>query len=72
MVEIDERVTIETSDEVPTASSLEKGKELSEGYARGKSGDVVKILRKPEESEVRSSLEGLRSQGFKYVCLTIF
>ncbi|CED82660.1 Oxoprolinase [Phaffia rhodozyma] len=74
VVEIDERVTIETSDEVPSASPFSSStseKDLPEGFTRGLTGEVIKIIRRPQESEIRASLKNLKAQGFKSLAIAL-
>ena len=63
VVEIDERVTIEDYDLNP--SPMSKSVALTDpALVKTLSGEVVRVLKKPDYDQVKQQLQGLRDQGY--------
>lgn len=76
VVEVDERVTLEDYAEDPErhVTNAPKMHEAQEGdeLLKGLSGEVVRILKRPDESRIREDLKKVYDEGFRSiaVCLT--
>ena len=63
VVEIDERVTIEDYDLNP--SPMSKSAALTDpALVKTLSGEIVRVLKKPDYDQVKKQLQGLRDQGY--------
>jgi 5-oxoprolinase (ATP-hydrolysing) len=71
VIEIDERVTIEDHDLNPWPRP-EEGLLHDPDVVKTPSGELIRILRKPDETSVRQQLTALREQGYTSlaICLT--
>lgn len=68
-VEIDERVTIEDYDLNPYP--LDKHRELTDQtLVRTTSGEIVRVLKKPDAGLIRNQLEDLRREGYSSVAVS--
>lgn len=67
VVEVDERVTIEGASEVPSKCPIDLSSDAA--LVKGHTGEVVRILRKPDLAAIRSDLENLQAQGFENVAI---
>ncbi|KAF2087946.1 hypothetical protein K490DRAFT_65226 [Saccharata proteae CBS 121410] len=73
VVEVDERVTIEDyqqnpfRDEEKIAKALESDPDLTKGV----SGEVVRILKKPDESQIRRDLQTLYQKGYRSIAVCL-
>ena len=67
VVEVDERVTIEGASEVPSDDSMDQSSDAA--LVKGHTGEVVRIMQKPDLAAVRADLEGLRAQGFENIAI---
>ncbi|KAL4886180.1 Hydantoinase B/oxoprolinase-domain-containing protein [Aspergillus karnatakaensis] len=67
VVEVDERITIEGASEAPADS---QHIDMSDpALIVGQTGEVVRIMKKPDLDAVRADLENLKAQGFKNVAI---
>lgn len=69
VIEVDERVTIEgfAEDPEPEPIDITSDPDLVEGL----SGEVVRILKKPDYETVRKDLQGLWDEGFRSLALAL-
>ncbi|KAI5459135.1 Hydantoinase B/oxoprolinase-domain-containing protein [Mariannaea sp. PMI_226] len=67
VVEVDERITIESFSEDPDPKPIDV--ESDPALVMGQTGEVVRIMRKPDLDAVRSDLEALKAQGFENVAI---
>lgn len=67
VVEVDERVTIESFSEGPGSGPIDVNSDPA--LVMGQAGEVVRIMRKPDLAAVRADLEGLKIQGFKNIAI---
>ncbi|KAL9614803.1 MAG: hypothetical protein Q9167_000713 [Letrouitia subvulpina] len=75
VIEVDERVTLEDYAEDPERKTTEvqpqgKGSEDTE-LARGLSSEAVRILKRPQEDEVRLQLQTLYDEGFRSIAVCL-
>ncbi|KAJ4266023.1 hypothetical protein NW762_003996 [Fusarium torreyae] len=67
VVEVDERITIEGASEAPSDGPIDV---LSDpALVTGHTGEVVRIMKKPDLDAVRADLEVLKAQGFKNIAI---
>ncbi|KIK64089.1 hypothetical protein GYMLUDRAFT_40325 [Collybiopsis luxurians FD-317 M1] len=72
VVEIDERITIPTSSEDPESklpSDFEDSTDPS--IVRGLTGDVVRIIRRPDSNRVKAQLKSLYDDGFRSIAIAL-
>ena len=69
VVEIDERVTLEDYAEDPERSNTPVNGEAD--LVKGLSGETIRILRRPDEQEVRRQLQVLYDAGFRSVAVCL-
>ncbi|CAG7562687.1 unnamed protein product [Fusarium equiseti] len=67
VVEVDERVTIEGASEAPSDGEIDV--ESDDALVVGQTGEVVRIMKKPDLDAVRVDLERLKEQGFKNIAI---
>jgi 5-oxoprolinase (ATP-hydrolysing) len=67
VVEVDERVTIEGYSEDPGSKAIDVASDPD--LVVGLSGEVVRVLRKPDLAMVRSQLETLQSEGYRNLAI---
>ncbi|KAJ3457044.1 hypothetical protein MRS44_014185 [Fusarium solani] len=67
VVEIDERVTIEGASEAPETAPIDIASDSA--LVMGQTGEVVRIMKKPDLAAVRADLEKLKDQGFKNIAI---
>ncbi|EDZ71091.1 YKL215Cp-like protein, partial [Saccharomyces cerevisiae AWRI1631] len=67
VVEIDERVTLEDFSEDPYFTKSSPNEQ--EGILEGNSGEMVRVIKKPDESSVRSILKVLYASGIKSIAI---
>lgn len=69
VVEVDERVTIEDYDLNP--QPLDKHRDLTADPAlvRTASGEIIRVLQRPDPTAVRAQLQALRSQGYSSLAI---
>ncbi|KFA71071.1 hypothetical protein S40288_05544 [Stachybotrys chartarum IBT 40288] len=67
VVEIDERVTIEGFSEDPDPQPIDITSDPS--LVMGQTGEVVRILKKPDMDAIRSDLRKLKAQGFENIAI---
>ncbi|KAF5693047.1 5-oxoprolinase (ATP-hydrolyzing) [Fusarium denticulatum] len=67
VVEIDERVTIEGASEAPSNGPIDVSSDPA--LVVGQTGEVVRIMKKPDLDAVRADLEELKAQGFKNLAI---
>lgn len=65
VVEIDERVTLEDYSEDP--KNEKSTASIAEGTVIGKSGEVVRVLQKPDEAGIRSTLQLVYNTGIRSI-----
>ncbi|KAJ9603670.1 hypothetical protein H2200_011856 [Cladophialophora chaetospira] len=75
VIEIDERVTLEDYAEDPTrhqtkAEANHEDHQNSE-LVEGLSGEAVRILRRPEEGQIKEKLKGLYDEGFRSIAVCL-
>jgi len=77
VVEIDERVTLEDYAEDPERKMTEVGVKAgsreaeTEEVVQGMSGEAVRILKRPEEEEIRKELKGVYDSGIRSVAVCL-
>ncbi|KAI5807475.1 Hydantoinase B/oxoprolinase-domain-containing protein [Peziza echinospora] len=71
VVEIDERVTLEDFAEHPErlTTNIEEAKDAN--LVRGLSGEVVRILKRPEVEDVRTNLKKLYDDGYRSIAVAL-
>lgn len=75
VVEIDERVTLEDYAEDPTRhqtkaeASHDQSKDSD--LVKGLSGEAVRILKRPEASQIKEQLKGLYDEGFRSIAVCL-
>ncbi|KAF4336972.1 hypothetical protein FBEOM_9162 [Fusarium beomiforme] len=62
VVEIDERVTVEDYDLNPHKKALDIGHDVS--LIKTRSGEVIRVIKRPDEKVIRQQLQSLREQGY--------
>jgi 5-oxoprolinase (ATP-hydrolysing) len=67
VVEVDERVTIEGASEAPSDGEIDV--ESDDALVVGQTGEVVRIMKKPDLDAVRVDLEKLKDQGFNNIAI---
>lgn len=70
VVEIDERVTLEDFSEDPYFTKSSPNEQ--EGILEGNSGEMVRVIKKPDESSVRSILKVLYASGIKSIAIAFY
>lgn len=68
VVEIDERVTMESYSEDPEPKEVNT---QSSNIVLGLTGEPVRIIKKPDLNEIRSQLSHLRSEGYESVAICL-
>jgi len=71
VVEIDERVTLEDFAEHPERATTNVEETKDEKLVTGLSGEAVRILKKPKESQIRQSLKELYDNGFRSIAVAL-
>ncbi|KAM3165186.1 5-oxoprolinase [Lachancea thermotolerans] len=69
VIEVDERVTLEDFSEDP--ENVKSQPSANEGVIVGKSGEIVRVLRKPDISTLRTALEAAFAQGIRSVGIAL-
>ena len=64
VIEVDERVTIEDYDLNPFPVKKTPEDLKDDGLVQTDSGEIIRVLKKPDEAKVREQLQDLRAQGF--------
>lgn len=67
VVEVDERVTIEGFSENPEPKPIDVASD--DALITGQTGEIVRVMKKPDLSVVRADLEKLKAQGFENVAI---
>ncbi|CAJ0548548.1 Ff.00g021610.m01.CDS01 [Fusarium sp. VM40] len=67
VVEVDERVTIEGASEAPSIGPIDVSSDPA--LVVGQTGEVVRIMKKPDLDAVRVDLEALKAQGFENLAI---
>ena len=67
VVEVDERVTIEGFSENPDPETVDLASD--DALVAGQTGEIVRIIKKPDLDVVRADLERLKGQGFETVAI---
>ncbi|UZP40591.1 hypothetical protein NXS19_008407 [Fusarium pseudograminearum] len=67
VVEVDERITIEGASEAPSNGPIDVSSDPA--LVVGQTGEVVRIMKKPDLDAVRANLENLKTQGFKNIAI---
>jgi 5-oxoprolinase (ATP-hydrolysing) len=67
VIEVDERVTLESFTEDPDKTVIDI--QSDPALVRGVSGEIVRILRKPDLLVVQKQIESLFEEGFRSVCI---
>lgn len=68
VVEIDERVTIETFAMDPTPPTVEL---LDDDLTYGQTGELIRIIKRPDPSAVKRQLEHLWDEGFRSLAVAL-
>jgi 5-oxoprolinase (ATP-hydrolysing) len=72
VLEVDERVTLEEYAEDPSPKKIELSEDSEHsGLVRGLSGEIVRILKKPDLSGVESGLRKLYKNGFRSIAICL-
>ncbi|SPO04362.1 related to 5-oxoprolinase [Cephalotrichum gorgonifer] len=64
VIEIDERITIDDYDLNPTPIIMDSASLADPDLVRTESGEVIRILKRPDSSKVREQLQELQSHGY--------
>ncbi|KAJ3538919.1 hypothetical protein NM208_g5345 [Fusarium decemcellulare] len=67
VVEVDERITIEGASEAPNNGPIDVASDPA--LVMGQTGEVVRIMKRPDLAAVRADLEDLKRQGFKNIAI---
>lgn len=67
VVEVDERVTIEGASEAPSNGPIDVSSDPA--LVVGQTGEVVRIMKKPDLDAVRADLEVLKRKGFENIAI---
>ncbi|KAL2020523.1 hypothetical protein VTK56DRAFT_8323 [Thermocarpiscus australiensis] len=67
VVEVDERVTIEGFSEDPDPKPIDVASD--DALVMGQTGEIVRIMKKPDLDAVRADLQRLKDQGFENVAI---
>lgn len=70
VVEIDERVTIEDYDLNPQPRDKNRDLTADPNLVRTASGEIIRVLQRPDPTTVRSQLEALRKQGYSSLAIS--
>lgn len=70
-MEIDERVTLEDYAEHPERITTNVEDANDANLVKGLSGETVRILKKPEASQIRESLRELHGRGFRSIAVAL-
>lgn len=71
VVEIDERVTLEGFAESSDAEKKQVGVHDDKSLVKGITGEVVRIIKKIDEAEIRTKLEEVKDEGFKSLAIVL-
>lgn len=75
VVEVSERVTIESYQQSPTfeedVASIETATVSDPDLVRGLNGQIIRVLRRLDHNRVRSDLQSLYEEGFRSVCVCL-
>lgn len=71
VVEIDERVTLEDYAEHPDRSITDLRNNTDPNLVKGLSGEVVRILKRPDETQIREALKSLHDEGFRAIAVCL-
>lgn len=71
VVEIDERVTLEDYTEHPEREITILDKNKDSDLVRGLSGEVVRILQRPREEQIREELQKLYDEGYRSIAVCL-
>ncbi|KAL2864050.1 Hydantoinase B/oxoprolinase-domain-containing protein [Aspergillus lucknowensis] len=69
VVEVDERITIEGASEAPQNKYNNPDVSSDSALVMGQTGEVVRIMKKPDLEAVRTDLEKLKAQGFRNIAI---
>lgn len=70
VLEVDERVTLEEYAEDPNPKEIEVPDDHgASGLIRGLSGEVVRVLKKPDLKEVEKGLQKLYDDGYRSIAI---
>lgn len=70
VLEVDERVTLEAYAEDPNPKEIKVPDDSAKsGLVKGLSGEVVRILKKPDLNEVESGLQKLYDDGYRSIAI---
>lgn len=67
VIEVDERVTLEGFTEDPDKTVIDV--QSDPALVRGVSGEIVRILRKPDLAVVKQQIQSVYEEGFRSVCI---
>ncbi|KAM0330761.1 hypothetical protein ACHAQA_003715 [Verticillium albo-atrum] len=70
VIEIDERITIEDYDLNPSPLDTEAAIAADPNVLRTSSGQVIRILARPDDAKVRTQLQELRKQGYETLAIS--
>src|SRR5271169_2573924 len=68
VLEVDERVTLEAYAEDPNPKDVKIPDDQS-NLVMGLSGEVVRILRRPDPKVIKSGLQGLYDEGYRSIAI---
>lgn len=69
VVEVDERITIESASEAPQLQDKPIDASSDPALVMGQTGEVVRIIKKPDLGAIRADLENLKVQGFRNIAI---
>lgn len=69
VVEVDERVTIEGFSEDPEPQPIDVSSD--DDLVMGKTGEALRILKRPDLTAIRQDLQGLRDRGFRSLAVAL-
>ncbi|KAE9388867.1 hypothetical protein BT96DRAFT_1072282, partial [Gymnopus androsaceus JB14] len=71
VVEIDECVTIPTSEDPESQLSSDFEDSTDRDIVHGLTGDVVRIIQRPDPSQIKTQLQSLYDAGFRSIAITL-
>lgn len=71
VLEVDERVTLEDFAENPDRETTDVDNATGLDLVRGLSGEVIRIIQRPNDSKVRQDLQNLYDQGYRSIAICL-
>ena len=71
VLEIDERVTLEDYAEDPERTTTILEEKGEQNLVKGQSGEIVRILKRPDDSKIREQLQALYNEGIQSIAVCL-